>query len=89
MEMNGITIGQFGDFVHNWHFVTVRFRRDKGEQRFEYANDIAWKTLLEHSKYYPDGAVFAKVAVQTQEILLSQPANSDKPAPRTIHGPRP
>ena len=67
MEMNGITSRQFGDFVHNWHYVTVRFRRDKGEQRFVYANDSAWKALLEHSTDYPDGAVFAKVAVQTQE----------------------
>ncbi len=59
MEMNGYTLSQFGDFVHHWHFVTVRFRRDSGEMRFVYAN--------EHSKDYPDGAVFAKVAVGTRE----------------------
>ncbi|MGO9545224.1 MAG: cytochrome P460 family protein [Rhodomicrobium sp.] len=66
-EMNGYRIDQFGDFTKKWHFVTVRFRRDTGEQRFVYANDIAWKALLEHSKDYPDGAVFAKIAVATSE----------------------
>ena len=76
-EMNGITLGRFGDFVHDWHFVTVRFRRDKSEQRFVYANDIAWKALFEHSKDYPDGAVFAKVSVQTQE----DPAFMDSAVP--------
>ena len=66
-EMNGYTLKQFGDFVHDWHFVTVRFRRDTGEMRFVYANDIAWKALNAHSKDYPDGAVFAKVGAATQE----------------------
>jgi hypothetical protein len=67
MDMNGYTLKQFGDFVHDWHFVTIRYRRDSGEMRFVYANGIAWKALNAHSKDYPDGAVFAKVAVTTQE----------------------
>lgn len=67
MEMNGYTLQQFGDFVHDWHLVTVRFRRDSGEQRFVYANDIAWQALNARSTDYPDGAVFAKVAAMTQE----------------------
>ena len=66
-EMNGITYDQFGDFTKTWHFVTVRFRRDTAEMRFAYANDIAWKALLEHSIDYPDGAVFAKIGVATDE----------------------
>ena len=66
-SMNGFTLKQFGDYVHNWHFVTVRFRHDSGEMRFVYANDIAWKALLAGSKDYPDGAVFAKSAVMTND----------------------
>jgi hypothetical protein len=65
--MNGYTLKQFGDFIRNWHFVTVRFRRDTGEQRLIYANDSAWKALLAGSKDYPDGAVFAKIGAPTDE----------------------
>ena len=60
-QMNGYHLKQFGDFVRHWHFVTVRFRRDNGQMRFVYANELAWKALNKHSTDYPDGAVFAKV----------------------------
>src|SRR6185437_3765393 len=66
-EMSGYTLHQFGDFEKNWHLVTVRFRKDTGEMRFVYANESAWRTLLEGKTDYPDGAVFGKVAVMTQE----------------------
>ena len=65
--MNGYTLKQFGDFVHKWHFVTVRFRRDSGEMRFIYANPLAWKTLKAGKIDYPDGAVFAKIGVRTAD----------------------
>jgi hypothetical protein len=65
--MNGYSLKQFGDFIKEWHFVTVRYRRDTGEMRLTYANDKAWKALQEGAKEYPDGAVFAKVGIMTQE----------------------
>ncbi len=77
-EMNGYTLAQFGDFLHQWHFVTVRYRRDSGEMRFVYANDIAWNALNQHSTDYPDGAVFAKVGVSTKE----DPAFIDSAVPK-------
>jgi len=45
----------------------VRYRKDTREMRLTYANDIAWKALLAGGKTYPDGAVFAKIGVMTQE----------------------
>ncbi len=76
-SMNGYTLKQFGDFVHNWKFVTVRYRRDFGEMRFIYANPAAWKALQAHSLDYPDGAVFAKVGVSTRQ----DPAFTDSAVP--------
>jgi hypothetical protein len=75
--MNGYTLKQFGDFVHRWHFVTTRYRRDSGEMRYVYANDIAWKALTSHSQDYPDGAMFAKVGVATAD----DPAFTDSAVP--------
>ena len=87
---NGYTLKQFGDFVHNWHFVTVRFRRDSGEMRFAYANDIAWKALSEHSTDYPDGAVFAKIGVSTMEDPAFTDSGRAAPCyPSADYGTRP
>jgi hypothetical protein len=66
--MNGISYETFGDFFKTWHFVTVRYRRDTGEMRFTYANDIAWEALKKGNVGdYPEGAAFAKVGVTTQD----------------------
>lgn len=66
-KMNGYSLDQFGDFVHDWHFVTVRHRLDTNEMRLTYANDLAWKALKEGKGVYPDGAAFAKVGIMAQE----------------------
>ena len=69
-EMNGYALEDYADFWKNpnkWHFVTVRYRKDSGEMRLTYANDIAWKALLAGGKDYPDGAVFGKVGLLTHE----------------------
>lgn len=65
-EMNGYRLEQFGDF-QKWHLVTVRYRRDTDEMRFTYANDLAWETLQKGETDFPDGAVFAKTGIATQE----------------------
>jgi len=65
LSMNDISLTDLGDFIHKWHFVTVRFRTDKGEQRITYANDLAWNALKAHSTDYPDGAKLAKIAIIT------------------------
>lgn len=65
--MSGYTFKQFGDFQKDWHMVTARYRKDTTEMRITYANDIAWKTLVEGKTDYPDGAMFAKVGLMTEE----------------------
>ena len=60
--MNGIDPKQIGEFWNKWHLVTVRYRRDIEEQRFIYANPVAWRAMQSHAKTYPDGAMFAKIA---------------------------
>lgn len=68
-RMNGIALGDYAEFWKrsDWHFVTVRYRRDSNEMRLTYANDIAWKALLAGGKEYPEGAVFGKVGLLTRE----------------------
>lgn len=68
-SMNGYYLKDYAGFWKNpdWHFVTVRFRKDTGEMRLTYANDLAWKALLAGGKEYPDGAVFGKVGLLTTE----------------------
>lgn len=66
-EMNGYVADQFGDFAKSWRLITVRYRKDSGEMRFTYANDLAWETLSKNSVNYPDGAVFTKISVITAE----------------------
>ncbi len=63
-SMNGIELGQYGDFTKEWRLVTVRHRKDTGEMRFTYANPLAWKALQARAAY-PDGAVFAKIGYKT------------------------
>jgi hypothetical protein len=65
--MNGYSLSQFPDFIKNWHFVTVRYRKDTGEMRLTYANDKAWNVLKEGKIDYPDGAVFAKIGMGTRD----------------------
>ena len=67
--MNGMRRIDFGDFSKDWHFVTVRFRKDTGEMRFVYANDKAWTALNQGVSEYPDGAIFGKIGVATQDDL--------------------
>lgn len=66
-EMNGIKFEDFGDFYKSWNLVTVRFRRDTGEQRLTYANEKAWAALKNGAKTFPDGAVFAKIGMKTED----------------------
>jgi len=64
--MNGYSLEQFKDFLQ-WRLVTVRFRRDTNEMRIVYANDKAWTALQAGGKNYPDGAVFAKIGISTED----------------------
>ena len=66
-EMSGYKLDQFKNFENTWKLVTVRFRKDTGELRFTYANSLAWKTLSSNNRNYPDGSVFAKIGIATQE----------------------
>ncbi len=60
--MNGINPKPYDQFWKTWHMVTVRFRKDNGEQRFIYANPTAWKAMQRHVEKYPKGSMFAKLA---------------------------
>jgi hypothetical protein len=60
--MNGIDLRSVDRFWETWKLVDVRYRSDNGEQRFVYANELAWKTMQEHGARYPDGAMFGKMA---------------------------
>ena len=64
--MNGYSLKQYEGFEKNWRLVTVRYRKDTGEMRLTYANELAWKTLSEGRINYPKGAVFAKIGVKTE-----------------------
>lgn len=64
-SMNGYTLRQFGNFSKEWRLVTVRYRKDTGEMRFTYANDLAWKTLQANKTDYPDGSIFAKIGAMS------------------------
>lgn len=66
-RMNGYSLKDYPDFARDWAFVTVRYRKDTGEMRITYANDSAWKTLSEGKTDYPDGAIFAKIGLMTEE----------------------
>lgn len=63
--MNGYRLSDYKDFEKKWKLITVRYRKDTGEMRFTYANDLAYKNLMKNTKDYPDGSVFAKVGIKT------------------------
>lgn len=60
--MNGINPKVFDNFWHKWELITTRFRKDNSEQRFVYANSIAYNAMKLGSLVFPDGAVFGKLA---------------------------
>lgn len=66
-SMNGYSLKQFPNFIKNFHFVTVRYRKDTSEMRLTYANDKAWGALLAGGTHYSDGAVFAKIGIMTKQ----------------------
>lgn len=66
-QMNDIDFSKYQGFEKKWKLVTVRYRTDTREMRVTYANDIAAKALKANSKDYPDGAVFAKIGLATQD----------------------
>jgi hypothetical protein len=64
-NMNDIFWDEFKNFPEKWQLVTIRFRKDTGEMRLTYANDIAMKTLKQGRTDYEDGAVFGKTGIHT------------------------
>lgn len=66
-EMNGIKLSDYWGFEDKWKLITVRFRTDTDEMRFEYANPLAWETLSNNRHDFPDGSVIGKIAVKTVE----------------------
>jgi protein SCO1/2 len=58
----GIDPKKYDKFWENWRLVNVRYRTSPAEQRFVYANDIAWRTLKSGGAKFEEGAVFAKIA---------------------------
>ncbi len=67
LEMSGYRLSDYKGFEKKWHLVTVRYRKDTGELRWVYANPRAFKALMNHATDYPDGAVFAKIALATHD----------------------
>ncbi len=63
--MNGYKLSTYQGFEKKWKLVTVRFRKDTGEMRFTYANNLAYKSLLRGVTDYPNGSVFAKISQKT------------------------
>lgn len=78
--MNGIDPALAADFWKTWTQVSVRFRQDNGEQRFIYANDVAWQAIKAGMKTYPNGAMFAKIAFKT----VADPAFPSSLEPRNF-----
>lgn len=67
--MSGYSRDDFGDFTKDWRLVTVRYRKDSGEMRFTYANDLAWRTLRDNKTDYPKGSIFGKVSFRTTQDI--------------------
>lgn len=65
--MNGIGLDQYPHFEKSWQLVTVRYREDSGELRFIYANEIAYKAMQSFTPVYPDGSVFGKIGLITED----------------------
>jgi hypothetical protein len=66
-EMNGIRYNDYLGFQDKWKLVTVHYRTDTGELRFVYANPEAYAALTAGQTDYPAGAVFAKIAVVSED----------------------
>lgn len=66
-EMNGYKFTDYKDFEKTMKLVTVRYRRDSGEMRFTYANDIAFNAFKTAPLSFPEGSVFLKVGIKTQD----------------------
>lgn len=58
----GIDPKPIAKFWQDWNLVTVRFRTSPAEQRFVYANDIAWEALKKGAKIFPEGSMLGKIA---------------------------
>jgi len=58
----GIDPKPLAKFWQDWNLVTVRFRTSPAEQRFVYANDIAWEALKKGAKSFPEGSMLGKIA---------------------------
>ena len=67
--MNGLNPKDYSEFWNrrDWHLVTTRYRSDNGEQRFVFANDLAYDAMREGSMVFPDGSAFGKVAFLATE----------------------
>ncbi len=63
--MNYIKFSEIKGFEEKWKIVTIRFRKDTGEMRITYANDIAMDSLMSGAVSYPDGAIFTKIGFHT------------------------
>lgn len=66
-QMSGYRFEDYKDFQKNMKLVTVRFRKDTGEMRLTYANSLAFNELKKKKPKYPDGSVFLKVGIKTEE----------------------
>jgi hypothetical protein len=64
-SMNDISFKDYKNFENKWSLVTIRFRKDTGEMRLTYANEMAQKVLASGSIDYPDGSVIAKIGFHT------------------------
>lgn len=79
-SIDGIDVARYAGFWNDWKLVTVRFRKDNGEQRFIYANPAAWNAMRKGRTPYPDNAMFAKVAFAVTE----DPAFPNSVEPRGV-----
>lgn len=64
---DGIVVKNMDRFWEKWNLVTVRYRPDQSEQRFIYANPIAWEAIKNRKLPYPDGAVLGKISFHMSE----------------------
>ncbi|MFK7826786.1 MAG: cytochrome P460 family protein [Oligoflexales bacterium] len=76
--MNGINPAPYDQFWARWKLITTRYRKDNGEQRFVYANRIAYDAMKKGSLNFPRGSVFGKLAFKT--VSDTQFPNSYEPS---------
>ena len=69
-RMNSYSLKDYKDFEKKWKLVSVRYRKDTSEMRFTYANPLAWKTMMSGKSEYPDGSVFAKIGIMSEDDEL-------------------